>query len=47
MGNFNDYINLTAPLHAATVKSKLGNANEIFLEGDTQNIENGKEKSFF
>ena len=40
MGNFNDYINLTAPLHAATVKGKLGNANEIFLEGDTQNIEN-------
>ena len=40
MGKFNDYINITAPLHAATVNGKLGNANEIFLEGDTQNIEN-------
>lgn len=40
MGKFDDYINVTAPLHAATVKGKLGNANEVFLEGDTQNIEN-------
>ena len=40
MGKFDDYINITAPLHAATVKGKLGNANEVFLEGDTQNIEN-------
>lgn len=40
MGKFDDYINVTAPLHSATVKGKLGNANEIFLEGDTQNIEN-------
>ena len=40
MGKFNDYINITAPLHSATTKGKLGNANEIFLEGDTQNIEN-------
>ena len=40
MGKFDNYINITAPLHSATVKGKLGNANEIFLEGDTQNIEN-------
>ena len=40
MGKFDNYINVTAPLHSATVKGKLGNANEIFLEGDTQNIEN-------
>lgn len=40
MGKFDDYINVTAPLHSATVKGKLGNANEIFLEGDTKNIEN-------
>ena len=40
MGKFDDYINVTAPLHAATVNGKLGNANEIFLEGDTQNVEN-------
>lgn len=40
MGKFDDYINVTAPLHSATTKGKLGNANEIFLEGDTQNIEN-------
>ena len=40
MGKFDDYINVTAPIHSATVKGKLGNANEIFLEGDTQNIEN-------
>lgn len=40
MGKFDDYINITAPLHSATIKGKLGNANEIFLEGDTKNIEN-------
>ena len=40
MGKFDNYINVTAPIHSATVKGKLGNANEIFLEGDTQNIEN-------
>lgn len=40
MGKFDDYINVTAPLHSATAKGKLGNANEVFLEGDTQNIEN-------
>ena len=40
MGKFDDYINVTAPLHSATTKGKLGNANEIFLEGDTKNIEN-------
>ena len=40
MGKFDDYINITAPLHSATTKGKLGNANEIFLEGDTKNIEN-------
>lgn len=40
MGKFDNYINITAPLHAATTKGKLGNANEIFLEGDTKNIEN-------
>ena len=40
MGKFNDYINVTAPIHSATVEGKLGNANEIFLEGDAQNIEN-------
>ena len=40
MGKFDNYINVTAPILSATVKGKLGNANEIFLEGDTQNIEN-------
>lgn len=40
MGKFDDYINVTAPIHSATVKGKLGNADEIFLEGDTQNVEN-------
>ena len=40
MGKFDNYINVTAPLHSATIKGKLGNANEIFLEGDTKNIEN-------
>lgn len=40
MGKFDNYINVTAPLHSATIKGKLGNANEIFLEGDNQNIEN-------
>ena len=40
MGKFDNYINVTAPLHSATTKGKLGNANEIFLEGDTKNIEN-------
>ena len=40
MGKFDNYINVTAPLHAATVNGKLGNANELFLEGDTQNVEN-------
>ena len=40
MGKFDDYINVTAPFHSATIKGKLGNANEIFLEGDTKNIEN-------
>lgn len=33
-------INVTAPLHAATKKGKLGAAKEIFLEGDTQTVEN-------
>lgn len=32
-------INVTAPLHAATKKGKLGTAKEIFLEGDTQTVE--------
>lgn len=40
MGKFDNYINVTAPLHAATINGKLGNANELFLEGDTQNVEN-------
>lgn len=39
MGKFDEYINVTAPLHSATTKGKLGNANEIFLEGDTQTVE--------
>ena len=39
MGKFDNYINVTAPIHSATIKGKLGNANEIFLEGDTKNIE--------
>lgn len=33
-------INVTAPLHAATKKGKLAAAKEIFLEGDTQTVEN-------
>lgn len=32
-------INVTAPIHAATKKGKLGAAKEIFLEGDTQTVE--------
>ena len=32
-------INITAPIHAATKKGKLGAAKEIFLEGDTQTVE--------
>lgn len=32
-------INVTAPMHAATKKGKLGAAKEIFLEGDTQTVE--------
>lgn len=32
-------INVTAPIHAATKKGKLGAAKEIFLEGDVQNVE--------
>lgn len=32
-------INVTAPIHAATKKGKLGAAQEIFLEGDTQTVE--------
>ena len=43
MGKFDNYINVTAPIHSATVKGKLGNANEIFLEGDTKNIEGSRE----
>lgn len=33
-------INVTAPIHAATKKGKLAAAKEIFLEGDTQTVEN-------
>lgn len=40
MGKFDNYINLTAPLHSATTKGKLGNANEIFTENDEDNIQN-------
>lgn len=40
MGKFDDYINVTAPLHSATIKGKLGNANEIFTENDEDNIQN-------
>lgn len=40
MGKFDDYINVTAPIHSATIKGKLGNANEIFTENDEDNIQN-------
>lgn len=40
MGKFDDYINVTAPLHSATIKGKLGNANEIFTENDEDNVQN-------
>lgn len=40
MGKFDDYINVTAPLHSATTKGKLGNANEIFTENDEDNVQN-------
>lgn len=40
MEKFDDYINVTAPLHSATTKGKLGNANEIFTENDDDNIQN-------
>lgn len=40
MGKFDDYINVTAPLHSATTKGKLGNANEVFTENDEDNVQN-------
>lgn len=40
MGKFDNYINLTAPLHAATTEGKLGNANEVFTENDEDNVQN-------
>lgn len=40
MKKIDDYINLTAPLHSATTKGKLGNANEIFTENDEDNVQN-------
>lgn len=40
MGKFDNYINVTAPLHSATTKGKLANANEIFTENDEDNIQN-------
>lgn len=40
MGKFDDYINVTAPLHSVTTKGKLGNANEIFTENDEDNVQN-------
>lgn len=45
MGNFDDYINVTAPLHSATTKGKLGNANEIFTKNDEDNIQNVVDKT--
>ena len=39
MENFDEYIKVTAPIHAATTKGKLGDAKEIFLEGNTQTVE--------
>ena len=40
MGKFDNYINVTAPLHSATTKGKLANANEIFTENDEDNVQN-------
>ena len=40
MGKFDDYINVTAPLHSATTKGKLANANEVFTENDEDNVQN-------
>ena len=40
MGKFDNYINVTAPLHSATTKGKLANANEIFIENDEDNVQN-------
>ena len=40
MGKFDNYINVTAPLHSATTKGKLANANEIFTESDEDNVQN-------
>lgn len=40
MGKFDNYINITAPLHSATTKGKLANANEIFTESDEDNVQN-------
>ena len=45
MGKFDDYINVTAPLHSATTKGKLGNANEIFTKNDEDNIQNVVDKT--
>lgn len=43
MGKFDDYINVTAPLHSATTKGKLGAAEQIYLEGDTKNLQKAQE----
>lgn len=40
MGKFDNYINVTAPLHSATTKGKLANANEVFTENDEDNVQN-------
>lgn len=40
MGKFDNYINITAPLHSATTKGKLANANEVFTENDEDNVQN-------
>ena len=45
MGNFDEYINVTAPLHSATIKGKLGNANEIFTKNDEDNVQNVIDKT--
>ena len=45
MGKFDNYINVTAPIHSATVKGKLGNSNEIFLEGDAKNLQQTYEET--
>ena len=45
MGKFDNYINVTAPLHSATTKGKLGDAKQVYLNGDTKNLQQAYEET--